>query len=109
MHDTLRIDPMTTGELRVTVRDLADQPVTNADVVATITGPFGTVAQNVILDNAGGGLYTLLVLPAWSTNTNGKPIQGLFKALVTATVTATPYNLVHTAVFPYRVMFDECD
>lgn len=81
-----QIDPITTGLLRVTVKDGAGALVTDATATATVYDATGKrVAANSPLTNAGAGVYTLTVLASWSDAGGGVPVLGVYRAVITVT------------------------
>jgi hypothetical protein len=96
-----QIDPITSGILKILVKDGTGALVSDAVATAGIYNPHGIrIVSNVGLSNMGSGVYHLPVAAEWSSS-NGVPIIGLFAALITITRSTQ----VRTKRFKYLVDF----
>lgn len=82
-HAVKKIDPLTSGILKVTVKDSAGVLVSDATATATVYKPNGqAVAADVAMTNAGSGVYTLAIQASWSDAGAGVPLIGVFAAVM---------------------------
>ena len=99
-----QIDPLTTAILKITVKDGAGLLVSDATATADVILPSGKrVANDVAFVNVGSGVYTMTIEPSWSDAGAGKPLVGVFSAVVTI----TKGGYVRTKKFDYLVAFSE--
>lgn len=99
-----QIDPLTTGVLRITVKDGAGLLVSDATASADVLQPSGKrVANDVAFVNVGSGVYTMTIEPGWSDAGSGKALTGVFSAVVTITRGGN----IRTKKFDYLVAFTE--
>lgn len=81
-----QIDPLTTGQLKVTVKDATGAVVLDATSVASVYQPSGKrVASAVSMAHVGSGVYVLTVLASWSDAGSGVPLRGVYEVIVTVT------------------------
>jgi hypothetical protein len=99
------IEPQTTAELRITVRQggtLRDDCTAVANVYRPTGGaPVGS-NQNMPLQGSGTGTYVLTWLPAWTEQT-GQAVEGEYVAVITV----TRAGIQRTRRFRVPVQFDD--
>ncbi len=83
------IEPKSTATLTINVKDDTGANIAGATVTLTLIGPdgvtpiTGAIAQP--MTDAGAGNYTLVLLPAWTTDTQGNGVTGRYLLETTAT------------------------